>query len=127
MTLGAAANDFMYGRDRRAGRIRLMGERKPIECWLSDMDGVLVHEGRPVPGADEFIHRVLESGKRFLVLTNNWIYPPRDVSARWAAPGLHVPAEAIWTSALATAKFLNDQRPHGTAFVIGEAGLTTAL
>jgi NagD protein len=104
-----------------------MGERKPIECWLSDMDGVLVHEGRPVPGADEFIRKVMESGKRFLVLTNNSIYTPRDLSARLAAAGLYVPAEAIWTSALATAKFLNDQRPHGTAYVIGEAGLTTAL
>ncbi|MEO5876472.1 MAG: HAD-IIA family hydrolase [Streptosporangiaceae bacterium] len=104
-----------------------MGERKPIECWLSDMDGVLVHEGRPVPGADVFIGKVLDSGKRFLVLTNNSIYTPRDLSARLAAVGLLVPAEAIWTSALATAKFLNDQRPYGTAFVIGEAGLTTAL
>ncbi|GAA3222339.1 HAD-IIA family hydrolase [Actinocorallia longicatena] len=104
-----------------------MGERKPIECWLSDMDGVLMHEGRPVPGADVFISRVIASGKRLLVLTNNSIYTPRDLSARLAAIGLNVPAEAIWTSALATAKFLNDQRPHGTAYVIGEAGLTTAL
>ncbi|GAB3673632.1 HAD-IIA family hydrolase [Actinocorallia lasiicapitis] len=104
-----------------------MGERKPIECWLSDMDGVLIHEGRPVAGADEFITKVIASGKRFLVLTNNSIYTPRDLSARLAAIGMNVPAESIWTSALATAKFLNDQRPHGTAFVIGEAGLTTAL
>jgi NagD protein len=104
-----------------------MGERKPIECWLSDMDGVLVHEGRPVPGAEEFIGRLTASNKRFLVLTNNSIYTPRDLAARLRAAGLHVPAEAIWTSALATAQFLADQRPEGSAYVIGEAGLTTAL
>ncbi|REF00889.1 HAD-IIA family hydrolase [Thermomonospora umbrina] len=104
-----------------------MSERKPIECWLSDMDGVLVHEGRPVPGASEFIRRLSASGKRFLVLTNNSIYTPRDLAARLAAAGLDVPAPSIWTSALATAQFLDDQRPGGSAYVIGEAGLTTAL
>jgi len=104
-----------------------MDERKPIECWLTDMDGVLVHEGRPVPGADEFLRRLSESGRRFLVLTNNSIYTPRDLSVRLAAAGLAVPPESIWTSALATAKFLAGQRPVGSAYVIGEAGLTTAL
>jgi len=104
-----------------------MTERRPIEYWLSDMDGVLVHEGQPVPGADEFIQRLSASGKRFLVLTNNSIYTPRDLSARLLTLGLSVPAEAIWTSALATARFLADQRPEGSAYVIGEAGLTTAL
>jgi NagD protein len=104
-----------------------MTEHKPIECWLSDMDGVLVHEGLPVPGAAEFIDRLSASGRRFLVLTNNSIYTPRDLSARLAAAGLNVPADRIWTSALATAQFLADQRPGGSAYVIGEAGLTTAL
>ncbi|GII63744.1 acid sugar phosphatase [Sphaerisporangium krabiense] len=104
-----------------------MNERKPIECWLSDMDGVLVHEGHPVPGAEEFIRRLRDSGKRFLVLTNNSIYTPRDLSVRLRGVGLEVPPESIWTSALATAKFLGDQRPGGSAYVIGEAGLTTAL
>ncbi|MGP4028188.1 HAD-IIA family hydrolase [Actinomadura sp. 3N407] len=104
-----------------------MNERGPIEYWLSDMDGVLVHEGRPVPGAEEFIRRLSASGKPFLVLTNNSIYTRRDLSARLAAAGLRVPAESIWTSALATARFLADQRPEGSAYVIGEAGLTTAL
>ncbi|MEV7006961.1 HAD-IIA family hydrolase [Streptosporangium sp. NPDC051022] len=91
------------------------------------MDGVLVHEGHPVPGADEFVRRLRESGKRFLVLTNNSIYTPRDLSVRLRAAGLEIPAEAIWTSALATAKFLDGQRPGGSAYVVGEAGLTTAL
>src|SRR5213078_3721667 len=63
----------------------------------------------------------------FLVLTNNSIYTRRDLAARLRAVGLNVPEESIWTSALATAGFLQDQRPNGTAFVIGETGLTTAL
>ncbi len=104
-----------------------MSERKPIEYWLSDMDGVLVHEGRPVPGADEFIRRLRDLDRPFLVLTNNSIYTPRDLSVRLRTAGLDVPPESIWTSALATANFLAAQRPGGSAFVIGEAGLTTAL
>ncbi len=104
-----------------------MTTRKPIESWLTDMDGVLVHEGHPVPGAPEFIGRLRASGKPFLILTNNSIYTARDLQARLARIGIEVPETAIWTSALATAQFLDDQRPGGTAYVIGEAGLTTAL
>ncbi|MGX1252547.1 NagD protein [Streptomyces ambofaciens] len=104
-----------------------MADRKPIESWLTDMDGVLIHEGVPIPGADAFIKRLRESGRPFLVLTNNSIYTPRDLHARLRRMGLEVPIESIWTSALATAKFLDDQRPGGSAYVIGEAGLTTAL
>ncbi|WP_327290986.1 HAD-IIA family hydrolase [Streptomyces sp. NBC_01198] len=104
-----------------------MSTRRPIDSWLTDMDGVLIHEGTPIPGADAFIKGLKESGKPFLVLTNNSIYTPRDLHARLSRMGLHVPVANIWTSALATAKFLDDQRPGGTAYVIGEAGLTTAL
>lgn len=103
-----------------------MGERA-IEAWLTDMDGVLVREGQAIPGADRFLRRLQERELPFLVLTNNSIYTPRDLAARLRASGLEVPEHAIWTSALATARFLSTQRPHGTAFVIGEAGLTTAL
>ncbi|WP_285725557.1 HAD-IIA family hydrolase [Psychromicrobium xiongbiense] len=102
-----------------------------IECWLTDMDGVLVHENQAVPGAAELIERWVDTSRRFLVLTNNSIYTPRDLCARLKASGLEVPEENIWTSALATAKFLASQVRHrpeaGRAFVIGEAGLTTAL
>ncbi|GGO89131.1 HAD-IIA family hydrolase [Wenjunlia tyrosinilytica] len=104
-----------------------MAERKPVESWLTDMDGVLIHEGTPIPGADEFLKRLRTSGKPFLVLTNNSIYTPRDLHARLNRMGLEVPVESIWTSALATAQFLDGQRPGGTAYVIGEAGVTTAL
>jgi NagD protein len=101
--------------------------RATSECWLSDMDGVLVREELAVPGAEEFLTRLEERGRRFLVLTNNSIFTPRDLSARLARSGLQIPEEAIWTSALATATFLADQLPHGSAYVIGEAGVTTAL
>jgi len=100
---------------------------KPIESWLTDMDGVLIHEGSPIPGADEFIGRLRERGRAFLVLTNNSIYTPRDLRARLKYSGIDVPESAIWTSALATAQFLQTQRPGGSAYVIGEAGLTTAM
>src|SRR4051794_37969135 len=104
-----------------------MADRRPIDSWLTDMDGVLIHEGVPIPGADAFLKKLRESGKPFLVLTNNSIYTPRDLHARLRRMGLDVLIENIWTSALATAQFLDDQRPEGTAYVIGEAGLTTAL
>jgi NagD protein len=98
-----------------------------IRSWLMDMDGVLVREEHPIPGAAEFVARLRELGLPFLVLTNNSMYTPRDLAARLAANGLHVPEESIWTSALATARFLDGQRPAGSAFAIGEAGLVTAL
>jgi len=98
-----------------------------IRNWLIDMDGVLVHEETAIPGADAFLARLGELGMRFMVMTNNSIYTPRDLSARLRASGLDVPEGSIWTSALATARFLRRQRPGGSAFVIGEAGLTTAL
>src|SRR5690242_16523354 len=101
--------------------------RREIRSWLMDMDGVLVHEEDAIPGADQWIARLREREIPFLVLTNNSIYTRRDLAARLRASGLDIPERSIWTSALATAKFLEDQRPGGSAFVIGEAGLTTAL
>ena len=100
---------------------------RPIRAWLMDMDGVLVHEEQAIPGADRFLARLRERELPFLVLTNNSIYTRRDLAARLRASGLEVPEESIWTSALATARFLEHQRPGGSAYVIGEAGLTTAL
>jgi NagD protein len=101
--------------------------RAEIRSWLMDMDGVLVHEEQAIPGADRFIAALRDRDAPFLVLTNNSIYTPRDLAARLRASGLDVPEESIWTSALATGRFLADQRPGGSAFVIGESGLTTAL
>jgi NagD protein len=103
-----------------------VGSRE-IRSWLMDIDGVLVHEELPLPGAPEFVARLTELGAPFLLLTNNSMYTRRDLAARLKRSGLEVPEESIWTSALATATFLEDQRPGGTAFVVGEVGLTTAL
>ena len=100
---------------------------KPVRTWLSDMDGVLVHEEEAIPGAADFVKRLSERGRPFLLLTNNSIFTPRDLKARLARGGIDVPESSIWTSALATAQFLDDQRPGGSAYVIGEAGLTTAM
>jgi NagD protein len=91
------------------------------------MDGVLVREEHALPGAAEFLQRLTDLERPFLVLTNNSIFTPRDLAARLVRSGLVVPEESIWTSALATAAFLTDQLPGGSAYVIGEAGLTTAL
>ncbi len=104
-----------------------MTKPRPVECWLTDMDGVLVHEESVIAGAAQFLSALTEHGRPFLVLTNNSIFTPRDLRARLLSGGLDVPEESIWTSALATAQFLDDQRPHGSAFVVGESGLTTAL
>jgi NagD protein len=105
----------------------MTAEHEKAETWLLDMDGVLVHEGVALPGAQEFIERLRERGLPFLVLTNNSIYTRRDLAARLSNAGLEVPEEQIWTSAVATAQFLSDQVPGASAYVIGEAGLTTAL
>jgi NagD protein len=100
---------------------------REIHSWLMDMDGVLVHEEQAIPGADRFLGALRERGIPHMLLTNNSIYTRRDLAARLRASGLEVAEESIWTSALATGKFLEDQRPGGSAFVIGESGLTTAL
>ena len=104
-----------------------MADRSKITSWLTDMDGVLVHEGHVLPGAAELIAKWQAADTPFLVLTNNSIYTPRDLSARLVAGGLNVPEDRIWTSALATAAFIDKQQPKGTAYVIGESGLTQAL
>ncbi|MDR7329854.1 HAD-IIA family hydrolase [Corynebacterium guangdongense] len=95
--------------------------------YLTDMDGVLIREGDMIPGADVFLQTLRDHDVRFMVLTNNSIQTPRDLSAKLQAQGLRVEPERIWTSATATAKFLTTQAKAASAYVIGEAGLTTAL
>ena len=99
----------------------------PIHSWLTDMDGVLVHEDAALPGAADFIAALQQYGRPFLVLTNNSIFTPRDLRARLWRSGIDIPESAIWTSALATARFLAEQQPGAAAYVIGEAGLTSAM
>jgi NagD protein len=99
----------------------------PVAGWLTDMDGVLVHEEDALPGGAEFIEALKEANLPFMVLTNNSMYTPRDLRARLLASGIDVPETSIWTSGQATAKFIAEQEPGATCFVIGEAGLTTAM
>jgi NagD protein len=98
-----------------------------IKNYLIDMDGVLVKGKMMLPGADLFIERMLKCDTKFLILTNNPLYTQRDLEHRLKMSGLNVPAEKIFTSAIATARFLQSQNPNGTAFVIGESGLTQAM
>jgi NagD protein len=105
----------------------VMRERSEITSWLTDMDGVLWHEGKAIPGAPELVKKWLEAETKFLVLTNNSIYTPHDLSIRLKSGGLNVPESLIYTSAMATADFLNHQSPKSTAYVIGENGLITAM
>lgn len=95
--------------------------------YLLDMDGVLLRGSERIPGADQFIAALNEHGTGYLVLTNNPNYTPRDLAHRLQSAGLDVPAERIFTSAMATGRFLKSQKPNGTAFVIGESGLTDAI
>jgi NagD protein len=95
--------------------------------YLIDMDGVLVRGTVPIPGAVDFIAQLVARQARFLILTNNSLYTPPDLQLRLQRSGLIIPDGHIYTSALATAQFLHTQHPGGTAYVIGEAGLTTAL
>jgi NagD protein len=104
-----------------------MSDRRPVESWLTDMDGVLVHEEQALPGGADFIAALQQHSRRFLVLTNNSIFTARDLRARLLTSGIDVPERCIWTSAMATAQFLADQSSGGSAYVIGEAGLTSAL
>ncbi len=95
--------------------------------YLIDMDGVLVRGRMLIPGADQFLTHLKERGAEYLVLTNNPLYTPGDLAHRLRGSGLDLPAERIFTSALATARFLKKQQPGGTAFAVGESGLTEAL
>ncbi|MBD3689416.1 HAD family hydrolase [Nanchangia anserum] len=104
-----------------------LSQLPPVRAWLTDMDGVLVQEEQALPGAADFLDALRSHDRDYLVLTNNSIFTPRDLSARLARSGLDVPEERIWTSALATAAFLHQQSPGTSIAVVGEAGLTTAL
>jgi NagD protein len=95
--------------------------------YLIDMDGVLMRGKTLISGADEFLERLHARGSKFLLLTNNSRLTPRDLAFNLQDVGLNIQAGNIFTSALATARFLHAQKPEGTAYVIGESGLTSAL
>ncbi|WP_419555828.1 HAD-IIA family hydrolase [Planctellipticum variicoloris] len=91
------------------------------------MDGVLYRGSALIPRADEFINTLRERNIPFRLLTNNSQRARRDVVAKLTRMGIDVEDEHIFTSAMATARFLAEQKPGGTAFVIGEGGLLTAM
>ena len=95
--------------------------------YLIDMDGVLHRGSELIPGADIFIAQLRERDIPFRLLTNNSQRTRRDVAAKLARMGIDVEEEHVFTSAMATARFLAQQTPGGTAFVIGEGGLLNAL
>lgn len=98
-----------------------------MKNFLIDMDGVLVQGKTIIPGADLFINKLIEQKRKFLLLTNNPVYTPRDLAHRLQETGLQITENQIFTSALATAAFLQRQRPDGKAYVLGESGLTQAI
>jgi NagD protein len=95
--------------------------------YLIDMDGVIYRGGELIPGADRFIGQLLDREVPFKFLTNNSQRTRRDVAMKLRPLGIHVEEQHIYTCAMATARFLAEQKPHGTAYVIGEGGLLTAL
>lgn len=105
----------------------LMVDTANSHCWLCDMDGVLIHGGRMVEGADRFLDRLRQKGMPFLILTNNSMFTPQELAHQLSELGLIVETGQLWTSALATARFVQSQRPQGSAFVIGEASMHQAL
>ena len=95
--------------------------------FICDMDGVIYHGNRLLPGVTEFIDWLHKEDKKFLFLTNNSGYTPRELQQRLARMGLYVSEDHFYTSALATAEFLKKQKPECSVYAIGEAGLFKAL
>ena len=95
--------------------------------FLLDMDGVIYRGSKVIPGAAEFVQRLRETGTRFLFLTNNSQRTRRDVAMKLCRMGIEVTDRDIFTCAMATARFVAQQKPGGTAYVIGEGGLLSAL
>ena len=95
--------------------------------YLIDMDGVIYRGGHLIPGADRFINGLRQADVPFRFLTNNSQRNRRDIATRLQRLGIDVEEEHVYTCAMATARFLAQQKPRGTAFVIGEGGLLTAL
>jgi len=98
-----------------------------VAAFIIDMDGVLYHGNRLLPGAAEFVAWLRATGKKFLFLTNSSDRSPTELSQKLDRLGIQVDPEHFYTSALATASFLATQKPGGSAFVIGEPGLINAL
>ncbi len=95
--------------------------------FISDMDGVIYHGNRILPGVREFVNYLIENNKKFVFLTNSPEKTPHELSMKLERMGLSVSPDHFYTSAMATAEFLSAQKPNCTAYVIGEAALAKAL
>ena len=95
--------------------------------FICDMDGVIYHGNRLLPGVREFVDWLYRENKRFLFLTNSSERSPKELQQKLARMGLDIDESHFYTSALATAKFISSQAPGSSAYVIGGAGLITAL
>ncbi len=104
-----------------------LSDLRSKDNFICDMDGVIYHGNRLLPGVPEFIHWLESNHKQFLFLTNGSGRSPRELAQKLERMGLHVGQEHFYTSAQATASFLQSQCPGGSAYVIGEPGLTYAL
>lgn len=104
-----------------------LNELRGKQGFICDMDGVIYHGNRLLPGVKEFVTWLYEQDKRFLFLTNSSERSPRELQQKLGRMGLEVGEEHFYTSALATAKFVASQSPGCTAYVIGAPGLVNAL
>ena len=95
--------------------------------FICDMDGVIYHGNKLLPGVKEFVDWLYREEKNFLFLTNSSERSPKELQIKLARMGLEVDESHFYTSALATAKFISSQAPGCSAYVIGGAGLVTAL
>ncbi len=95
--------------------------------FICDMDGVIYHGSKILDGVQEFISWMQENEKKFVFLTNSAERTPHELSMKLERMGLNVSPDHFYTSAMATAEFLHNQKPDSTAYVIGEAALTKAL
>ncbi len=113
-----------------AGNILMNVSLEPLhskKAFICDMDGVIYHGNRLLPGVHEFINWINENNKDFLFLTNSSERSPRELAQKLARMGIDIPERCFYTSALATASFLATQCPGGSVYVIGEPGLANAL
>ena len=95
--------------------------------FICDMDGVIYHGNKILPGVSEFISYLIEHNKKFVFLTNSPERTPHELSMKLERMGLTVSPDHFYTSAMATAEFLSSQAPGCTAYVIGEGALSKAL
>jgi NagD protein len=100
---------------------------KSKEGFIIDMDGVIYHGNKLLPGVTDFLAWLEESGKKYLFLTNSSERTPKELHEKLKRLGINVGEDHFYTSALATASFLATQKPNGSAYIIGDAGLIHAL